>query len=79
MLEDDAKTPSSRDRVEARVLEELPSKKYRLELTGSKRVQVVGHPAGAVKTNFLRLRVNDRVLVELAPHDKTRGRIVEKL
>ena len=57
--------------VEAKVLEELPAKTYRLELEGNR--------AGAVKTNFLRLRVNDRVMVELAPHDKTRGRIVRKI
>lgn len=64
--------------VEAKVLEELPAKTYRLELEGN-RARVIGHAAGAVKTNFLRLRVNDRVMVELAPHDKTRGRIVRKI
>ena len=35
--------------------------------------------AGAQQANFVRLRLNDKVLVELASHDKTRGRIVKVL
>jgi translation initiation factor IF-1 len=65
------------DLHEAVVLEELPNRTYRLELAN--RAQVVGHPAGAAKTNFVRLRARDKVMVELSPHDKTRGRIVKLL
>ncbi|MCX6591474.1 MAG: hypothetical protein NTZ56_08120 [Acidobacteria bacterium] len=43
------------------------------------REQVLAHPAGAIKTNFVRLRPKDRVLVELAPGDRTRGRIMKLL
>jgi len=65
------------DRHEAVVLSELPNRTYRLEL--SNRSQVVGHAAGVSQTNFVRLRPRDRVIVELSPHDKTRGRIVKLL
>ena len=63
--------------VEAVVMEELPRRTYRLELAN--RAVVIGHPAGAAKANFVRLRPRDRVLVELSPHDKTRGRITKLL
>lgn len=63
--------------VEAKVLELLPQGAVRLELAS--RAQVIGHPAGAAKVNFVRLRPNDRVLVELSPHDQSRGRIVKLL
>ena len=39
----------------------------------------MAHAAGAVVTNFVRLRPGDRVEVELSPHDRTRGRIVKLL
>ncbi len=63
--------------VEAKVLELLPQGAVKLELVS--RAQVIGHPASAAKINFVRLRPNDRVLVELSPHDKSRGRIVKLL
>jgi translation initiation factor IF-1 len=40
---------------------------------------VTAHPAGAVQTNFVRLRPGDRVEVELSPHDRGRGRITKVL
>ncbi len=63
--------------VRATVLELLPNAAYRLELED--RSQVVAHAAGAGKVNFVRLRPRDQVLVELAPHDPGRGRIVRIL
>jgi translation initiation factor IF-1 len=63
--------------VEAKVLDLLPQGAVRLELEN--RVQIIGHPAGATRVNFVRLRPNDRVLVELSPHDPSRGRIMKLL
>ena len=62
----------------ATVVELLPNVTFRLELEVN-RAQVIGHAAGVQQTNFVRLRLNDKVLVELASHDKTRGRIVKVL
>ncbi|HXM42446.1 MAG TPA: translation initiation factor IF-1 [Bryobacteraceae bacterium] len=59
--------------VTATVLEELPSALYRVELENKQ--QVLAHPIGTVKRNFVRLRPGDRVRVELSPDDWTRGRI----
>ena len=64
-------------REEATVIELLPSATCRVELAN--RARVVAHAAGATKTNFVRVRVGDRILLELSPHDMTRGRIVKLL
>lgn len=69
-------------KVEATVVEELPSLLYRLELTNKARVLAHGAgsatPGGATK-NWVRLLPGDRVEVEFAEHDLTRGRIVRKI
>ena len=62
---------------EATVVELLPSAAYRLKLASEDLV--VAHAAGGATVNFVRLRPGDRVRVELSPHDRTRGRIVELL
>jgi translation initiation factor IF-1 len=64
-------------RVQATVVEERPSALYLLVLENQR--QVLAHLVGAVERNFVRLVPGDRVEVELAPHDPTRGRITRKL
>lgn len=61
----------------ATVLEELPNLTYRLELDNQE--QILAHAAPAARKNFVRLRPGDRVRVEVSPHDRTRGRIAERL
>ena len=63
--------------VEATVVEERPSAIYMVVLEG--RQKVLAHLVGVTKRNFVRLVPGDRVEVELAPHDPTRGRITRKL
>lgn len=63
--------------VPATVVEERPSAIYLVVLEGRQRV--LAHLVGVVKRNFVRLVPGDRVEVELAPHDPTRGRITRKL
>jgi translation initiation factor IF-1 len=36
---------------------------------------VLGHLAGKLRKNFIRVLRGDRVVVELSPYDLTRGRI----
>ena len=61
--------------VAATVIELLPSAACRVELENG--AQVIAHATGPLAANFVRLRVKDRVLVELSPRDRTRGRIVQ--
>jgi translation initiation factor IF-1 len=62
--------------VEGVVVEILPSAGYRVELA-ARREQVVAHLAPTAERNFVRLRLRDRVLVELTAGDPRRGRIVK--
>ncbi|HUK18920.1 MAG TPA: translation initiation factor IF-1 [Bryobacteraceae bacterium] len=64
-------------KVEATVVEERPAAIYAVVLDGERKV--LAHLAGAVKRNFVRLVPGDRVEVELAPDDPTRGRILRKI
>lgn len=62
--------------VEGIVVEAMPSALYRVEIDS--RHRVTAHAGSGVQRNFVRLLVGDRVVVELAPRDGTRGRIVRK-
>jgi len=64
-------------RIEAVVVEQLPSGLYRLSAEGTQ--QVTAHCAPGAERNFIRLVVGDRVEVELSPKDLTRGRILKRL
>ena len=59
------------------VTAQLPSGLYQVELDGARKI--TAHVGGGIERNFVRLLVGDRVEVELAPRDLTRGRIVRKL
>jgi translation initiation factor IF-1 len=63
--------------AEATVIELLPNATCRVELPN--RGWAIAHATGAAAANFVRVRVRDKVLVELSPHDRTRGRIVKLL
>jgi translation initiation factor IF-1 len=63
--------------VEATVVEERPSAIYEVALATQQKV--LAHLVGVAKRNFVRLVPGDRVEVELAPHDPTRGRITKKI
>ena len=63
--------------LEGRVIELLPAGMVRVRLED--RDQVLAHAASGREVNFVRLRPGDLVLVELSPHDRTRGRITKKL
>jgi translation initiation factor IF-1 len=63
--------------IEGVVEAQLPSGLYRVDVDGSQRI--TAHVGGSPSRNFIRLLVGDRVVVELAARDITRGRIVRKL
>jgi translation initiation factor IF-1 len=60
--------------VEGTVLEALPHGLYRVGIEHQR--QVTAHAPGGPGRNFVRVLIGDRVRLELAPRDLTRGRIV---
>jgi translation initiation factor IF-1 len=63
--------------LEGLVMELLPSALVRVRLEGEH--EVVAHLPAAQRSNFVRLRVGDRVLVASSATDRTRGRVLELL
>jgi translation initiation factor IF-1 len=61
--------------VTGTVTAQLPSGLYEVTVDG---VRITAHIGGGVDRNFIRILVGDRVIVELAPRDLHRGRIVKK-
>jgi translation initiation factor IF-1 len=59
------------------VVEELPQLVFRVDL--GKGHQILAHAAGMRERNFVRLLPGDKVEVELAAEDRTRGRILKKV
>ena len=62
-------------RCEGVVLAQLPSGLYEVDVSGTR---VTAHVGGGPDRNFVRLLVGDRVIVELAPRNLRRGRIVSR-
>jgi translation initiation factor IF-1 len=59
------------------VVEELPQLVFRVDLGRGR--QVLAHQAGMQERNFVRLLPGDKVEIELAAEDQTRGRILKKV
>src|SRR5687768_10907367 len=60
--------------VEGRVTEALPNGMFRVELTNGHKV--LAHLSGRMRRNYIRVMLEDRVVVELSTYDLTRGRLV---
>jgi translation initiation factor IF-1 len=61
--------------IEGIVRAQLPSGLYEVDVEGHR---ITAHIGGGRERNFVRVLVGDRVIVELAPRDLNRGRIVRK-
>jgi translation initiation factor IF-1 len=75
------KAPSSRGsmakeellEMRGQVVELLPNAMFRVKLENDH--EVLGHTAGKMRKNRIRVLVGDEVLVEMTPYDLTKGRI----
>ena len=59
--------------LEGTILESLPNAMFRVELENGH--EVLGHTAGKMRKNRIRVLVGDEVLCELTPYDLTKARI----
>ena len=59
--------------MRGRVVELLPNAMFRVRLENDH--EILGHTAGKMRKNRIRVLVGDEVLVELTPYDLTKGRV----
>jgi translation initiation factor IF-1 len=59
--------------MRGQVTELLPNAMFRVMLEN--KHEILGHTAGKMRKNRIRVLVGDEVLVELTPYDLTKGRI----
>ena len=66
---------SKEDMIEfsGQVVELLPNAMFRVELENGH--EVLGHTAGKMRKNRIRVLAGDKVQVEMTPYDLTKGRI----
>ena len=75
-MADESRQSGHQSQVIGTVMQQLPSGLYHVEIDGRR---VTAHIGGGSGSNFVRVLVGDRVVVELTPRDLTRGRIVRKV
>lgn len=68
-------------KIEGVVEEALPGLQFRVSArgVGGEKYSVLAHLGGKMKIHHIRVIPGDRVLIEMTPIDKTRGRIVRRL
>ena len=64
-------------KVEGKVIEALPSLTFKVKLEGGR--EVLAYLAGKMKIHRIRILPGDKVVLEMSPYDKNRGRIVYRL
>ena len=60
--------------VEGTVVEALPNTNFKVELENGH--QILAHISGKLRMNYIKILPGDKVKVELAPYDLSRGRII---
>lgn len=72
-------TMSSKDaiKVQGIVHEALPATNFRVRLEDGS--EILAHLSGKMRLHYIRILPGDRVIVELSPYDKKRGRIIRRL
>lgn len=63
--------------LEGKIVESLPNALFRVQLEAGQIV--LGHLAGKMRVNMIRVLPGDRVLIEMTPYDLNKGRIIRRL
>jgi len=63
--------------VEGKITQVLAGTMFRVELDNGH--QLLAHISGKMRRCFIRLKVGDRVKLEMSPGDLNKGRIIDRL
>ena len=63
--------------VQGEVLADLSNANFKvlLDINGS---EIICHPSGNMRKNYIKVLPGDRVEIEMSPYDMTRGRITRR-
>lgn len=68
---------SDKFEMEGVVEEALPSTTFRVRLSDDSLI--LAHLSGKMRLNYIKVLPGDKVVVQMSPYDKTKGRIVKRL
>lgn len=63
--------------LEGKIIESLPNAIFRVQLDSGQ--MVLGHLAGKMRVNMIRVLPGDRVIIAMTPYDLQKGRIIRRL
>jgi len=69
-----AKEEDNKIQVDGKIVEALPATQFKVRLDNGH--EVLAYLSGRMRKYYIRIRLGDRVKVEMSPYDLTRGRIV---
>jgi translation initiation factor IF-1 len=64
--------------VPGKIIEVLPSGKFRIQPTDEGQAEILAHLSGKMRQNKIRLVLGDSVVVEVSPYDIGKGRITRR-
>lgn len=60
-------------KINGEVTETLPGALFRVKLENGH--EILAHPSGKIRKNFIKILPGDRVAIEMTPYDLTKGRV----
>lgn len=76
-LNDSNKSSREEFEMDGVVEEALPSATFRVRLSDNSLI--LAHLSGKMRLNYIRVLAGDKVIVQMSPYDKTKGRIIKRL
>lgn len=64
-------------RIEGIVQENLPNTLFRVKFPDE--TIILAHLSGRMRLHYIKILPGDKVIVEMTPYDKSKGRIVQRL
>ncbi len=64
-------------RIEGMVQENLPNTLFRVQFPDD--TIILAHLSGRMRMHYIKILPGDKVIVEMTPYDKSKGRIVQRL
>jgi len=68
-----------KEKIEGLVLETLPNLTFKIQSSTEGYGEVIAYLSGKMRNNRIKILTGDKVVVDMSPYDKFKGRIVYRL